>query len=244
MLELLDLICADTTEYNSAEFDAKKMRWKAQGRKGAHVQVSCPLHDSHTVSGYGFILLEDCEGTLGSAEQHVVRICEDGTNWEKLTNLELFSVSNRLSRQPVLLESIQISEIILRSKNLDTWLHILQNCNEVRGLREVGVYDDIGTKGWEYLAKALRVHRPYYLQFRSNINLMIHARSEDLRIIWDDMLEGSKFVVFTINRGWAKQEFLKGSEDAENERNWTELLKGLQGTGEEEKPHAAKNSGL
>ena len=201
------------------------------------------------MSGYGFILLEDCEGTLGSAEQHVVSVFEEETNREKLTNLELFSVSNRLSRQPVLMESIQISEISLMSKdphgkNFDTWLHILENCNEVRGLREVGVYDDIGTKGWEYLAKALRTHQPYKLQFRSNTNLMIHARSEDLRIIWDDMLEGSRFVVFTINRGWAKQEFLKGSEDAENERNWTELLKGLQGTGGEEKPHAAKNSGL
>ena len=220
-LELLDLICA---EYN------EKMGWVARGRKGAHVQVSCPLHDSHTVSGYGFILLEDCEGTLGSADQHLVSIFE-GERSMQLDDFQLPSVSSRLSRQPRTMERIQFSGISLRNKDLvDIWLNVLQNCDEAHGLRSVHIYDDIGTGGWEALAKALRLHQPYMLRFSSYNNVMMHARSEDLRIIWDAMLEGSRFEVeirdvVTETRVGATKEFLKGSVDAETEKKWTKLLK-------------------
>ena len=93
------------------------------------------------------------------------------------------------------------------------------------------IYDEISTGGWEALAEALRLHQPYTLLFLSRNNLMMHARSEDLRIIWDSMLEGSKFridirdVVTETSVGVPTKEFSKGSGDAENEKNWRELLK-------------------
>ena len=66
------------------------------------------------------------------------------------------------------MERIQFSELRLRRKDvIDTWLHVLQNCDQARGLRYVLVYDDIGTGGWEALAKALRLHQPHKLRFQS-----------------------------------------------------------------------------
>ena len=91
------------------------------------------------------------------------------------------------------------------------------------------MYVDIGSKGWENLAQALKEHKhgePYKLQFRSYNYLMIQARSEDLQIIWEGMLEGSSF--FVKSKVGPRKEFFKGSEDAENERTWTELVKFLQ----------------
>ena len=226
LMELLDLICA---KYKAEERPTGNGGMFGS-REPLYVQVSCPLHDSHTVSGYGFILLEDCEGTLGSPQQHLVNIFE-GERSMQLDDFQLPSVSSRLSRQPRTMERIQFSGISLRNKDLvDIWLNVLQNCDEARGLRSVHIYDDIGTGGWEALAKALRLHQPHQLRFSSQNNLMMHARSEDLRIIWDAMLEGSRFEVairdvVTETRVGAAKLFLKGSGEAENEKNWTGLLK-------------------
>ena len=68
------------------------------------------------------------------------------------------------------------------------------------------------------------------LRFQSDNKVMMEARSEDLRIIWDAMLEGSRFVVdikdvVTETRVGPTKEFCKGSEDAGNEKNWEGLLK-------------------
>ena len=241
MLELLDLICA---KYDAEELRKAKEGWVSRQESGppTYVQVSCPLHGSHAVSGYGFILLEECEDTLGSAVQKVVSVFEGDFEWEKMSDFEVFSVSKRLMRQPDLLESMQFSKISLRNKDLlDHWAHLLGNCtcSEVRGLREVGVYVDIDTEDWRYFAKALRWHKhgePYKLQFRSFDDLMIQARSEDLKIIWEGMLEGSSF--FVNSKVGPMKEFFKGSENAENERTWAELLQFLKKHGGEEKPQA------
>ena len=67
------------------------------------------------------------------------------------------------------------------------------------------------------------------LRFQSDNKVMMEARSEDLRIIWDAMLEGSRFVVdikdvvTEIEVGLTK-EFCKGSGDAENKKKWKGLL--------------------
>ena len=162
LMELLDLICV---KYNTEERPLGRPMFST--REPLRVQVTCPLHVSHTVSGYGFILLEACEGTLGSAEQHLETILESDCS-SYLSDFELPSVSSRLSRQPRTMERIQFSELRLKSKDvIDTWLHVLQNCDQAHGLRYVLVYDDIGTGGWQALAKALRLHQPYMLRFQS-----------------------------------------------------------------------------
>lgn len=151
--QLLDLICV---KYN-AERPVERSMFHT--REPLRVQVSCPLHVSHTVTGYGFILLEDCEGTLGSVEQHLETILESDLSFH-LSDFQLPSVSSRLSRQPRTMERIQFSELRLRRKDvIDTWLHVLQNCDQAEGLRYVLVYDDIGAGGWEALAKALSLHQ-------------------------------------------------------------------------------------
>ena len=163
LMELLDLICV---KYNTEERPIRQS-YPFYQREPLRFQVSCPLHVSHTVSGYGFILLEACEGTLGSAEQHLLSILESDRS-SHLSDFQLPSVSSRLSRQGRTMERIQFSELRLRNKDvIDTWLHVLQNCDQAHGLRYVLVYDDIGTGGWEALAKALRLHQPYMLRFQS-----------------------------------------------------------------------------
>ena len=109
LLELLDLICA---KYNT-EVRPDYRGWKYNRSAPLHLEVSCPLHGSHTVSGYGFILLEECEGTLGSAEQHLVSISEAGGSSLRLSDFELPSVSSRLSRQPRNMERMQFSGIMI-----------------------------------------------------------------------------------------------------------------------------------
>ena len=82
------------------------------------------------------------------------------------------------------------------------------------------------------MAEALRLHGPYMLRSTYNNILIMHTISKDLRIIWEAMLEGSKFmidirdvVVIETSIGAATKEFAKRSEDAENEKNWREAAK-------------------
>ena len=232
LMELLDLICA---KYNAEERPIVNGQPMFRTRDSSRLQVSCPHHVSHTVTAYGFILLEDCEGTIGSSEQNLVSIgSSEGSS--QLSGFELPSVSSRLSRQQRRMESLQLSQLSFRSKDLvDALLNVLQNCDQARGLQYVSVYDDIGTGGWEALAEALRLHQPYKLKFTSSNNLMMHARTEDLRIIWDAMLEGSDFKidikdVVTETQVGATKHIFKGPRDVDNEKNWAGLLKCLEGT--------------
>ena len=64
------------------------------------IQLTCPCCASpHSVSSFGFILLEDCEGALDSAEQHVKRISWDDNLENFLMDPLLFALTSRLSRQ-------------------------------------------------------------------------------------------------------------------------------------------------
>ena len=123
---------------------------------------------------------------------------------------------------------IQFSEINLRSKDLlDAWLYVLQYRHQDRDL-SVCIHDDIGTDGWEALAKALKLLR--LSRFESYNNVMMHARSEDLRIVWDALRENSRFLVeirdvVTKTRLGETKVFCKYGTEADREKKWTELLK-------------------
>ena len=76
LVELLDVICAEHKTDAIA------------------IQLTCPCPASpHSVSSVGFILLEDCEGALGSAEQHVKRISWDDNLDNFLTDPLLFALT-------------------------------------------------------------------------------------------------------------------------------------------------------
>ena len=222
LVELLDVICAEH------KTDA------------ITIQLTCPCPASpHSVSSVGFILLEDCEGALGSAEQHVKRISWDDSLDNFMTDPLLFALSSRVSRQNSSVGTLDMNTFDVRSKNHAEALYtLLENSNTVYKLPIMNVCGEIETEGWELLAKAVNLHRGMFVcHFSGLAEVMRKARKEDLRSIWDavakgpwrtggswtvqeENADGSFVAVKRFSKsGWAKQK---------NERNWNELVKYLE----------------
>ena len=218
LVELLDAICAEHKTDAIA------------------IQVTCPcLASTHSVSSLGFLLLEDCEGALGSAEQSVKRISWD----EKLDNFLadplLFALTSRVSRQEGSVVTLDLETFVVRSKNHAEALYtLLEKSDTVYKMPKVKVCGDIGTEGWEVLAKAFNLHDGTLVcQFSALAEVMRKARREDLRSIWDAEANGP----WRTNGSWTvleekkdgsfltvKRLFKSRWTEEKNERNWEELV--------------------
>ena len=116
MPTLLEIICQKTADGGST-----------------HVKVSCASHGSPKVSPLGFVLLEEVEGSFGTAEQEILTAetfyCLGGLLKEPL--LSVFG--SRASRQSWRIETVNEKIFACTSqKQTEAFLAISQNCKRLR----------------------------------------------------------------------------------------------------------------
>ena len=185
--EFLDVICAEHKYVT--------------GRLGHEyvIRMSCPLHTYHSVSAQGFILLEDCEGAIGSTEQRIRKIELAGCIEQSLISrirdgyirdTLLSSLVSRVTRQLVPVETLSWYSNTLEVGSKDqavAFNSLLQKCDRVLNVATVRVCGDLQMEGWEALALALQKHRCHAKAIVSSKKRMLQARREDLRTIWEAM---------------------------------------------------------
>ena len=107
------------------------------------VSMSCPLHSEHRVTMRVFILLEDCEATVGSAEQPVKEVLD---LWSLYFPGWVSALNARASRQecPVTSLNIRFERIFNTrfSAVLQDFAALVQKCDRVLNLEKVKILDD------------------------------------------------------------------------------------------------------
>ena len=125
-------------------------------RRGVTVRRSTPGHNSHSVSLCGFVLLEQAEGTFGSAEQQVVEMVN-----HDLKDPFLTALSSRLVRQEEVEIRLEVQEVECRNvSHARVLFTLMQKCQIVPKYEDsvqVRVLGSIGAEGWFQLAEAFKL---------------------------------------------------------------------------------------
>ena len=183
LVNLLDLIC---TRFPIGESGRPLRYVKAANGKTVPVpeavKVTCPNHTSHKVSSLGFLLLEEVEGALGSAEQSV--------QWLGVAELEgilLSSLGARMRRQQlgarIKMELIDI--LCSNPQQAEDVLVIMKNCKRLIHFRQLHVFEDgASAEAWAALAKAVELH-PGKCSMSATRKALLAGRREDLKVLWE-----------------------------------------------------------
>ena len=133
LLDLLDVICERVPSIEH------------MFGTGNQLQMACPRHpDPHSVSPAGFILLEEVERVLGTAEERIQSI-EVGHLSEKV----LLAIVARMSRQQEAVTSIRIyGGIEIESEKGAQACYKLMS-SQVKPVIGVKVLGSIGEGGWQ-----------------------------------------------------------------------------------------------
>jgi len=180
LLDLLDVICERVPSillpFGSCE----------------QLQMVCPRHpDSHSVSPAGFLLLEEVERVLGTAEQRIESI-EVG----HLSEQVLFAIVARMSRQQEAAISIRIcgSIKIESEKGAQAFYTLMSNQVEPGiGLKVLG---SIGEGGWEALAKAMQLQPDVVGHVVTSKTGLEEAMKEDIKNVWESVQESQGFDIY------------------------------------------------
>ena len=167
LLELLDTICE---------------RFPQTTPSKDFVQVSCPRHAPHQVSILGFMLLEEIEGGVGTAEQNIELVRVEILNREPFSFLS--ALNARLSRQQQqgARAVVEVEQFWCRSTDdAQGLLDLGQRCQRI-DLGWIWVLGKLGTEGWTALAAALKLHPGYKQACFYGLD---GAKKEDLRTAWD-----------------------------------------------------------
>ena len=205
LLEVLDVICAEHKFVNGGVWQpvwVPGIYSTTNYNQESLIRIRCPLHDFHSVSPLGFILLEDCEAAvaIGSTKQPVINIelngrtdIADTWRWWAMRNENdmretlILALVSRLARQEVAVETLAWNSDTFEINSLKwavAFNALLQKCDQLLNLKTVKVRGELGMDGWEALAEAMQRH-PCRLVFYTSRGWMLQARREDLRTIWE-----------------------------------------------------------
>ena len=148
-------------------------------------QLSCPCKTSHSVSHLGFMLLEEVEEALGTAEQKVEKV-----SINHLREPWLSALSSRASRQHERwkwwkqVERVDADRFVCSDTwDLKNFLSLLHKCQKMV-LEVVEIQEDLGPRGWANLAQAFPLlHKVHFVH--SDREDMLGAKREDLKTIWN-----------------------------------------------------------
>ena len=117
-----------------------------KGDRGIQVVGPGVISDSKLVSSFGFLLLEEVEGVLGTTEMNI-----SSMRMFYLVEPVLSAIGSRMTRQllPVTSASIEMIQILDENsvQAFDTLMHIQQTTNIC-----LRVQGEIGRAGWETLS--------------------------------------------------------------------------------------------
>lgn len=251
LVNLLDLICTRFPTDESGRLYVKVANGKTVLLPEA-VVVTCPNHTSHKVSPLGFLLLEEIEEALGSAEQSV--------EWLGLAELEgilLSSLGARMRRQQLGVRTkMDLMDITCSNQQqAEDLLVLLQNCKRL-SVRQLNVSDDgVGAEAWAVLAKAVELH-PGKCRISATRNALLAGRRKDLKVLWGavrsvEVMYSEAFasdgdVFIEKEEGWGRlEQVLDMSEDqwqAEARANLEEYEETEEDAEEEEEDEKSEKS--
>ena len=194
ILDLLDVI--------AERFPPVRRMWMSE-KDVEVIQVSCPRHNTHSVSLLGFRLLELVEGRVGFPD--ALQPIEKAKVTTCFSSL-LAALSSRVSRQQLLIE-LDLEKLYCASLNdADAILTLMQNCSSVnwrnRSILIVRRGAELGAEGWATLAEAVCLH-PGFSDVCANRDEMLAADRGDLRAIWDALGGGvGAGTWFVRDRDW------------------------------------------
>ena len=192
LLELLHTICE--------RFPPVIFRPEENGRPMAF-HLSCPCKRSHAVTHLGFLLLEEVEGGLESAEQQVKTVF-----LRHLWGPWFSPLESRARRQQRSVNQVEADEFAFEEEeDMEKLLSLQQNCQKLT-LGQVAVLDEVTRHGqdfWAQLAKALQLDNLDIHQVWATRNYVLQGRREDLRAIWDALAANadgySSFMVYPVH---------------------------------------------
>ena len=152
------------------------------------VNVSCSCLQTHRVSLWGFMLLEDVEGILGSRAQIILEMA--GTWNKELGEPLLTALGSRALRQEEMVERVRSRSVRCNNEKSVEALATLVEKTQAWGLGEIHVDKVIGAEGWTTIRKAVellsRKRQMYtYVQMSSERHTMTAGKREDMKAIWD-----------------------------------------------------------
>ena len=172
LLPLLDLICKSRPAIPGL--------W---GIPSNQVKMICPSHpDPHSITIEAFLMLEELEGSFGTAEQSV------GSIKKFILNEPLLSaLSSRVARQREMLTSIDCNYVFCwngAASSIEAFTTLLHA--EKVDVKNLDIGGAIGRDGWHALARSLkgkpnvRLGSVYILK-----QDLSEVRREDIKDIWD-----------------------------------------------------------
>ena len=175
LLDLLDVICERVPSIVQL-FHLNQLR------------MVCPRHpDPHSISSAGFLLLEEVEGVLETAEQRIESI-----EVTSLSEQALSAIVSRMSRQQEAVTSIRIghSVEIDSEKGAQAFFNLMSS--QVESEIGVKVMGSIGRGGWEALGNATQLHPGVVGRIVTTKASLAEARKEDIKKVWEALSpEGS-----------------------------------------------------
>ena len=180
LLELLHTICE--------RFPPVIFRLEENGRPMAF-HLSCPCKRSHAVTHLGFLLLEEVEGGLESAEQQVEKVF---LGW--LWGSWFSALESRARRQQRSVNKVEADEFVFEEEDyMEKLLSLQQNCQKltfgeavvVPGLDGKGGVAGYGQDFWAQMARSLKLGNLVIDTVGTTRNYLLQGRREDLRAIWD-----------------------------------------------------------
>ena len=185
-----------------------------------HVNVTCPIHSAHHVLPLGFVFLESMEAVCvkSFSEQEL-----ESDDTDHIVDPLISALKSRMMRQEGWLSGqVEVHAFFLKTQNDgEAFLTLAQHAEGI-GFRKLAIRGDIGERSWVAPAEALRTLPPLNLWtweaqdragFRALIvgsrQMILDGRWEDVRAVWDALLEGSYLLV----TGGGQMEFSKYSNE-------------------------------
>ena len=233
VVSLLDLICtrfpADASRQFTVSKDASgKLLYQTEG----FVEVSCPRHAaSHSVSPLGFLVLEEVERSLGSAEQRVEKV-----GLGHLGGLLISSLGSRMLRQEeqegVTAIKLDLAEISCNNQQeAENLLLPLKNCQKLTALL-LAVADGVNAEAWAAVSKAVKLHHGE-CGLSATRSALLNGRREDLKTIWE--------AVKSVEVMYSEAFISEGEVFIEKEEGWARLEQVLDMTEDQWRAEAQKD---
>ena len=177
LLDLLDVICEGLPPLAIGGAVRRPLRGSN------HLQMVCPRHpEPHDVSRAGFLLLEDIESALGTAEQRI-KSMEVGV----LNEATISAIGSRMTRQRDPVTSIRIRGTVdIETEKGALAFHTLMSGQiELVQTINLKVRGSVGGEGWEAVAKAMQL-QPHLVNwiFTTKPGLA-EGKKDDIKKIWD-----------------------------------------------------------
>ena len=170
----------------SLEYCAERLAHQEPRRN--YVSVSCPCHQIHQVSPWGFVLLNDVEDTLGSRKQGIEEVVV-------LTRLNLqgpllTALASKVAQQLEMVKKLNIYSVACDNKECaEAFATLVEHSSEeaLQGWPTalISATDGVGAEGWAAIRRAvecLAKVRPWAIVVRCQREAMIGGRKDDLKV--------------------------------------------------------------